>query len=260
MHNLSQAELVRSIIESLEILDRDDPAVDKLASYLYEADHRLQRHIDNLKKHISEINDSKCTKSRKTQLRRECGILMEQVAYLVFSGLRGAENFKSFQSAGPQYDLVISGDNPNWLTMCKIFYMSTDCRDVLVEAKAREGKVSDQQFSRVCNIMNLNLRNVGMGVFFTLAGATGFADNPNKRQRSLKDAKLRQALFHAQTGKKVIVFNAQEIFSLCQNGSFPKLTIRKIRDLNENTGLPIQDVEVEEVDLPAHINSLHENR
>ena len=239
------------------MLDKEDPATDKLASYLYVADHKIQQYIDKLKKCLHDLHDAGCIQSNKSRLRRECGTLMEQIAYLVLHGLRGVDTFKSFQSAGPQYDLVASGDNPNWLTVCKIFYLSTDYRDILVEAKARESRVTDQQFSRVCNVMSLNLRNVGLGIFFTLSGATGFPSNPEKRQRSLKDAKLRQALFHAKTGKKVVVFDAQEIFSLGQNGSFPTLVIRKIRDLNENTGLPVQTIEMEEVDLPNHLQILH---
>lgn len=257
MNNQSQEELVSSVIDSLELLDREDPATNKLASYLYVVDHRLEKHIEELKNCLSELNGKECLQDRKVQLRRECGTLMEQIAYLTLNGLRGVDTFKSFQSAGPQYDLLASGDNPHWLTLCKIFYLSPEYRDILVEAKARESKVTDQQFSRICNVISINLRNVGMGIFFTLSGATGFPDDPKKRQRSLKDAKLRQVLFHAQTDKKVIVFDAQDIFSLWKNGSFPLLVIRKIRDLTENTGLPVRPIEIEEIDLPKHIHTLH---
>jgi len=137
--------------------------------------------------------------------------------------------------------------------------LNTESRDIVIEAKAKESKIQDKDFARLCNIMELNLSGSGLGVFFTLNGATGFPKDSSQRQRSLRDAKLRQVLFNAKTGKMIIVFDKEDILSLAKNGCLINLITRKIRDLSENTGLPLVPITLEEVDLPEHLKALHES-
>lgn len=255
---LTQEELVEQILDTLQKLDRDNPATDKLASYLYIADKRLNKYIDDLDQILDEIQKNKKSEPQTHSKRILAGKLLEQIMYLSFRGLKGVSSLKSFQSAGPQYDLVVSGDGQNWLTICKLFYLDPERRDIVIEAKAKESKLPDKDFARLCNIMELNLHGCGLGILFTLNGATGFPEDLSQRQRSLRDAKLRQVLFHAKTQKIIIVFDKKDIFSLTKNGSLISLITRKIRDLSENTGLPVVSISLEEVDLPDHLKSLYE--
>lgn len=249
----SQEELVQSVIEALEILDRDHPASDKMASYLYTPDKKLQEFIEELKK-FTQLPKPTQSESKKA------GELLEQIACLVFRGLKGATSLKSFQSAGPQYDFLVSGDQPAWLHVCNLLYLKGNQRGIVVEAKATKQPLPDKQFARLCSIMELNLSStVGLGVFFTLKGATGFPDSNDSRQRAIRDSRLRQVIFHAKTQKLIVVLDKNDIFTLSKNGSLIQLLVRKIRDLCELSGLPTCPVEqIEEIDLPAHLKHLCE--
>lgn len=248
----SQEELVQSIIDALERIDRDHPASNKLASYLYIADIRLLEYLEELKKFI-QLEKPTLSQSKTA------GALLEQIACLVFRGLQGATSFKSFQSAGPQYDFLVSGDEPAWLCVCKMLYLKENQRGIVVEAKATKERLPDKQFARLCSIMELNISStVGLGVFFTLNGATGFPESNGSRQRSIKDSRLRQVLFHAKTQKIIVVLDKNDILTLGKNGTLIEILFRKIRDLCELSGLPTTPVEqIEEIDLPAHLKHLY---
>ena len=244
----TQEELVDNIINSLNQLDRNDPATDKLASYCYIPHKKLPEYLEKFKQHL-EIS-----KPTQKQLQ-ERGKLLEQIVYLVFCGLKGATSFKSFQSAGPQYDLLVSGNSEKWITVCKILYLEDNIRDIMIEAKAKQSKLPDKDFARLCNIMDLYLTNSGLGIFFTLEGATGFPEsNSTTRQKKIGDCRLRQVLYHAKTNKYVIVLDKEDLFILDKNGSLISLLTRKIRDICEMSGLSTVPVEqLKEVDLPQHL-------
>lgn len=249
----SQEQLVEDILHSLERIDRNDPASDKLASYLYTVDKRLPYYLEKFAKLLQ------LEKPNRSQLQ-ESGKLLEQVVYLAFCGLKGATSFKSFQSAGPQYDLLVSGDNVKWLAVCKMLYLDINRRDIVVEAKAKNSRLPDKDFARLCSIMNLNLTGAGLGVFFTLRGATGFPNRDDLiRKRAIRDCRLRQVLFHAQTQKSIIVLDKEDIFELNKNASLIQILIRKIRDLHELSGLPITPInQFKEMDLPGHLKEIDE--
>jgi hypothetical protein len=249
----SQKELVQQILESLEQLDANDEAVGSLASYLYIVDKKLPEYLD----HLREFTQSE----RITPVNRQKGgKLLEQIAYLVFRGLRGFESIKSFQSAGPQYDLVINGDDSAWLTVCKILYLKTEARSIVIEAKATQATLPDKQFSRLCHIMNLSLQSSGLGIFFTLNGATGFPRGTTSRQRKISDSRLCQVLFYAKTGKSIIVLDKDDILGLGENGSLIRMITRKIRDISELSGLPTTSPgQPIATDLPHHLKQLYED-
>lgn len=247
----SQEELVNTIIETLELLDNDSSESDKLASYLYIADLRLKDYLENFETLLQ-------VKKPTTKQLQERGKILEQITYLVFSSLKGVSSVKSFQSAGSQYDLVVSGDDVNWHPVCKQLYMNISQRDIVIEAKAKNSKLPDKDFARLCSIMNENYTGAGLGIFFTLKGATGFPDrNSSSRQRKISDCRLRQALFHAKTGKFIVVLDQEDILKLGKNGTLLQTLTRKIRDLRELSGIPTVPIEqFIETDLPPHLEEL----
>lgn len=180
---------------------------------------------------------------------------------LVFKGLKGIQTIKSFQSAGPQYDLLVSGDDLPWSLVCKILYLNLNQRDIVIEAKATKAPVPDKQFARLCSIMELNLQGAGLGIFFTLNGATGFPkQGDSKRQRAIRDCKLRQILFHAKTNKMIVVLDKDDISGLTNNGTLIQILTRKIKDLFELSGLPTTPAEqFQEIDLPEHLKILYDS-
>lgn len=246
----SQEELIQNIIDAMELLEADNPASNKLASYFYIADKRLSDYLDKLKEYVQLAKPTR-------QQTQEAGKLLEQIVLLVFKGLKGIQSIKSFQSAGPQYDLLASGDDLAWLNICKLLYLGVDKRDIVVEAKATKSPLPDKQFARLCSIMDLNLKGSGLGIFFTLNGASGFPKPNNSRQRAVSDCRLRQIVFHAKTNKIVVVLDKNDILELDKNGTLLQILTRKIRDLFELSGLPTTPAEeFKEIDLPSHLKVL----
>jgi hypothetical protein len=243
----SQEEIIESVIQALESINIEDPASDGLASYLYVVKPELLALL-NIFQQILDIQ-----KPSPSQLQ-ERGRVLEKIVYWIFRSLKGCTTFKNFQSAGPQYDLFVTGDNQHWQNVIKFFYLDFNKRDIIIEAKAKNERLPDKDFARLCSIMECNLTNAGLGIFFTLRGATGFPENSKKRQRCLQDCRLRQVIFYARTGKCIVVLDKDDIFSLGENGTFIKLLSRKVRDARELSGLPTVPIEeVVEIDLPDYL-------
>ena len=246
------ANLVINLLKAIEDINpEDDRQTSIIASFLYDPDTRISEYLKRLQDYLA-------LSSPTPKQRQEAGTLLEQIAFLAFQSLKGLSSIKSFSSAGPQFDLLISGDSESWLVLYKLLYMKENSRDIVVEAKCTKEKVTDQQFARLCSLMEVSLfRTTGLGIFFTLKGATGFPDREQKnRQRKLSDARLRQALFHARTGKSIIVFDSQDIFELDKPASLIQILTRKIRDIEHLSGLSIETCNPYEVDLPKHLGTL----
>ena len=253
----SQEEILQELQRALGILERvresnpeiGNKAIDIYAACFYVPDKRLEGYIEKLKLFLQLKNPS-------PKEKRDSGYLLEQIVLLSFCSLKGFTSVKSFQSPGPQYDLIISGDNPDWEAICKYLYIDFSKRGIIIESKAINQPVKDQQFALLCSVMELNLCNtVGLGVFFTLNGATGFPKENESRQRKISDARLRQLLFYAKTQKPIVILDKNDIFKLKDKGSLLKILALKIRDLSEFSGLYISPCEEPiEVDLPEHLN------
>ncbi|BCL37738.1 hypothetical protein [Nostoc sp. MS1] len=244
---------MESIINAMKSLESGNPALNKLASYLYKADAQLSKYLDELNIYIQLDKPTR----KQTQ---DAGKLLEQIVLLLFKGLKGVQTIKSFQSAGPQYDLLVSGDDLSWDVMCKTLYLDREKRDIVIEAKATNSPLPDKQFARLCSIMEHNLRGAGLGIFITLNGASGFPKRDSTRQRAVSDCRLRQIIFHARTNKIIVVLEKEDLFQLTQNGSLIEILARKIRDLSELSGLPTTPAEqFQEIDLPAHLKILYES-
>lgn len=241
----SDDEVVKEYYQARKVLK--DRGI-KLTSYLYKADTRISEYIDKLNNALTH---------KETQ---KAGTLLEQIVVLVFKGLKGVQSIKSFQSAGPQYDLLVSGNDFEWQEVSDALYLNGNQRDIVIEAKAIKGTLPLKQFARLCSIMeNELLRNAGLGIFVTLNGATGFPQrNSKERQKKVSDCRLLQIIFHARTNKIIIVLDKEDLLELSKNGTLIELLIRKIKDLSELSGLPTASVEncQEDVDLPPHLQIL----
>lgn len=242
---------MRQMIAGMKQLDVSDPASDHLASYLYTADSRMAGLITEL--------DDLMAEPRNDTMRKRAGEIMEMIAMLSFMALSGTSTIKSFQSAGPQIDLLVEGSDLHWKLVRKYCYFRKRRRGLVVEAKATGEKVNDAVFARLCAIMDHNLPHVGLGVFFTFNGASGFPTPESSRSlRTLKDCRLRQALYYARTRKPVIVFDSMDIRQLAQNGSLPQLVHEKVKEISEATGWATPPVAsfCKRHTLPKHLRDL----
>jgi hypothetical protein len=247
--SISDDEIVKDYFEAYEKLKERGI---KLTSYLYKADIRISEYLDKL----NELSQKEKLTKQEIQ---QAGKLLEQIVVLVFKGLKGVQSIKSFQSAGPQYDLLVSGHDFEWQEVSDALYLKRNQRDIVIEAKATKAPLPHKQFARLCSIMeNELLRSAGLGIFVTLNGATGFPKRNSPRQRAVSDCRLLQIIFHARTNKIIIVLDKEDLFELTKNGTLIELLTRKIRDLFELSGLPTASVEnwQEDVDLPPHLKIL----
>ncbi|MFG6107676.1 hypothetical protein U2F10_35970 [Leptothoe sp. EHU-05/26/07-4] len=224
-------------------------------SYFYSPDKVLVKEL------IDEI-DSYYQKPRPTQKERQlAGYKLEELTLAVFHGLRGWSSIKSYRSASSQYDLLMSGEGLDWKTALSLLPLKIPehLTSIVVEAKATKAKVNDAQFARLCSIMQTNLKNTSiLGVFFTLKGASGFANQGKKTSQNVGNARLRQLLFYIDTGKPVIVLDINDIRTLAENGTFLRIIGRKIQEIEELTGLPTSAESIAEVVLPENLRKLYE--
>lgn len=246
----------KHLAEAIKYFSHDGPQPGELLNWLYVPDPRLSGHLDDLRSFLQIHNP---TKSQ----RQEAGYLLEKILVLSFKGLAGASEIKNYQSASHQYDLVISGDGDEWDTICNRLYLrgnnpNQSCRTILIEAKAIGKPVSSPQFARLCHILNIDFSDtVDLGILFTLNGAAGFPKRGDKRAICVRHARLCQLLFYAKSGKKVLVLDQDDILELDQNGSLMRILIRKIRELEQASGLPTtSSQQIMDVDLPVYLQEL----
>ena len=250
--SLSQSQIVEQAIEALKLVNKISPEANALISYLYTPDTILEEYLSKLRVFLNLPRPTK----KETQ---DAGYLLEEISLICFCGLVGYTNIKSFRSPSAQYDLVIGGDTLEWKELYEFLFLNFNQRDIVIESKAIKASLSDSQFARMCSIMTLSLTNAGLGIFFTLNGASGFPARDQARQQTIGNARLRQVVFHASTKKTIIVLDKNDIFTLNQNGSLITLLIRNLRDLHELSGIPNAPVEeFVEVDLPESPSKLRQ--
>lgn len=186
-----------------------------------------------------------CEKKRK----EDGGELMEEIAALAFRCLKGWEEIESYQSYSAQHDLVVSGSKLSWFCLMKFLHLPESGRTIVVEAKNLSRKVEDNQFSRLCGtIQNKFSKSCHLGIFFTRLGATGFTSI-----RSLRDSRATQILFHALTGKFVVVLDHQDLLRLKENGGLLKVLEEKIRDVEAGAKLSEHDGDCSPIKHPKHL-------
>ncbi len=216
-----------AIINGFNFLDKNSKGSDELLTWLYEPPQGLTDLITELR---SFLELSQPTKKQ----RQNAGYLLEKILVCSFSGLSGYSNLKSYRSSSHQIDLLITGDDDKWDVTCERLYLrgmpkSPNYRGILVEAKAIKKSVSCSQFSRLCCLLNVDFANslIGLGVFFTLNGASGFPKPNSQRRSCIKDARLLQIIYSAKTGKKIVVLDKDDILELDERGALIRILIRK---------------------------------
>lgn len=197
----------------------------------------------------------------------DAGRLMEEIALLLFKSLKGVGNIRSFQSYAPQHDLVVDGSSVAWQTLMLYLHLPRDGRSVVVEAKNQNPSISDQQFSRLCGILQNKFASTAhLGVFVSRTRASGFpeptdeaTDEPGGRERNLRNARATQALFHSKTGKFVVVVCEQHLQLIADGMPFPRLLEARIREVEAASGMALSfDEDWREVDLPSHLSKYME--
>jgi hypothetical protein len=244
-----------AIINGFQYLNRNSQASDDLLNWLYNPPTILTDLLDELKIFLELSNPTR-------DQRQDAGYLLERILVCAFSGLAGFSNLKSYNSSSHQIDLLITGDNEMWDITCDRLYLrgipnSPNYRGILIEAKAIQNRVSCSQFSRLCCLLNLDFSNslVGLGVFFTLNGATGFPKRNTQRSSCIKNARLLQIIYSAKTGKKIIVLDKDDVLELDKPGSLIRILIRKIREVEELTNVETSSaINITEVILPEHLS------
>ncbi|WP_330483261.1 hypothetical protein [Tumidithrix elongata] len=254
-HPQNSREAFKMITLALSFLKRDSPESNELINFLYTPDPRISDHLNQLRDFL------RIKRPTKAQSQK-AGYLLERILLLAFKGLTGHSELKNYQSASHQIDQLVSGDNTEWDLILDRLYLKENnqtYRTILGEAKATNSSVSVSQFARLCSIMTLELyKSVGLGVFFTINGAAGFPKRSQKSRTScIRHARLCQVLFNARSGKKIVVLDKDDIFDLDKNGSLITILIRKIKELEENSGLPtVSVVEPMDIDLPNYLKDL----
>jgi hypothetical protein len=182
------------------------------------------------------------------------GDLLEEIAYLLFQCFIGVGNVRSFQSYAPQHDLVVDGDSTAWVLLMNYLHLPVSGRTVIVECKNQEKPITDQQFSRLCGILQNKFQDTAhLGIFISHTPATGFPKK-GKGVRSLRDSRATQALFHAKTNKYVVVINHDDLVSISKGANFSKILEAKIREVEASTGISLEfDEEWKETLLPPHL-------
>ena len=136
-----------------------------------------------------------------------------------------------------------------------MLHLPQKSRTFVVEAKNIQDKVTDQQFSRLCSVVQFKFDvTCSLGIFFSRLGATGFPTKNTQRQRSLRDSRATQVLFHAKTRIFVVVLDHDDILQLDQIGALPRVLEAKIKDVEEVSGLSLDiNPNWNEIDLPPHL-------
>jgi len=188
--------------------------------------------------------------------RQKAGYVLEALAVATFSAMSGCTEILSYRGAMAQIDLLVSGDTDSWERLWRLCRGTPGKPSIIVEAKATASKVNDATFARLCALVSHNFAGeAGLGVFFTLEGATGFPQaGDSAAVLKLSEARLRQALFHAKTSVPVVVLAWSDIEQLARPGSLIRILRDKVGEIERMTGLPTSKVaKLRHCLLPPHL-------
>lgn len=189
------------------------------------------------------------------QNEENAGELLEEIAYLLFQSLIGVGNVRSFQSYAPQHDLVVDGESAAWVLLMNYLHLPISGRTIVIECKNQEKPVSDQQFSRLCSIIQNKFQDTAhLGVFISHTPATGFPVKGGNKKRALSDSRATQVLFHAKTNKYVVVIDHDDLVNISNGINFIKIIEAKIREVESSAGINLEfNEELKEISLPSHL-------
>jgi len=257
---MTEEEIIQKFVE-LAAMDRPpgDPVLDLIWKNFYVPNARLIELIDEL------VEYAKKAKPSETE-RRRAGQLMEAVAVGAFKCIPkiGWDKVKNYRSAsGSQYDLVVRGERlpPHfpWDKICSTLGLSSSESCMVVECKATSDKVDDAQFERMCSILAHNIEAAGIGIFFTIRGATGFPERGKPRKAALSCCLLKQLIFRIKQQKSVVVLDIHDLLELKRPGGLLELLIRKVQEISLQDGLPSLTAHtLREADIPDYLKILLE--
>lgn len=243
----SRAELVQDLIALVEQVPPDEPEAGTLLGCLYTADPRLAAKLAFLEAYDSTGGDSKLA-----------GDTLEQVAWLAFGGVGDQQPPRrdSFRSTGPQYDVLVHGDSPAWITAMRLLGLQLGRTDVLVECKAERENLNDQTVCRLCALIEGGLAaTIGLGVFFSLRPPTGI--HASQTHVTASAARLRQLLFLAQRQIPIVVLDLVDLRELTRSGTLLLIIRNRIRELAEISARPpVRLDDPQACALPSHLAEL----
>ncbi len=218
-------EAIKAHLDAIKALRSEPDGQSILVEFLYTPDPRLTAKLAKLRGVL--VGPYTTTKARRAA-KQEAGYIMEEVAFLAFRGISGAGAPECWRNPGFQIDLLVSSTDE--LYTCALqTVLNRDDRPfgILVECKATEGRVDEATFSRLCCIFEQNLSAVvGLGVFFTLKGATGW-----KAGKVVSEARLRQVVHAARTGRPVVVLDEEDVFQLDKPGALLRILQMRVKEV-----------------------------
>lgn len=205
---------------------------------------------------LTSLQTAEALNSKKRRSATENKLLgesLEQVAVYMSWCLR-SDKPESFQSAGPQFDLVSRSDTVLWKKHLGPALVGGPLEGILWECKATKSPVDDQQVARLAGILDHSLPSVGLCLVLSLKGASGTASLKAGR-RVLSDARLRQILYHMRPhGKPIVVFDLDELKRVAAGENLARMIRRKILELEEMRATPSKETALA-IDAPPHITS-----
>lgn len=224
----------------------DEPEANTLLGCFYNADPRLTAKLDLLEAYDANGGDSKLA-----------GDTLEQVAFLAFGGVgQPPPRRDSYRSAAAQYDVLVHGDSPAWVSAMRVLGLELGRTDVLVECKAERESLSDATLSRMAALIESGLAHtIGLGVFLSLRPPTGVHET--QKHVTASAARLRQLLFFAQRGMAIVVLDLPDLRALTRDGSLLLILRNRIRELAELSARPpVRLDDPQPCNLPIHLAEL----
>ena len=99
----------------------------------------------------------------------DAGQLLEEIAYLCFKSIKGLKpkDIESFTSYNAQHDLVVASSSELWKKVLDYLDLPPIGKTFIVESKNQKDKLSSQQFSRLCYLVQNKFdSNCNLGIFF----------------------------------------------------------------------------------------------
>ena len=246
MTGKTRDQMLEELAAGVKLL-RDGGSSDDLDVQFYVPDTRLAGVVAGLTAYLKQTKPTK-------QEQQQAGNWLEQLAFLSFSGLAGHERIESFNSAGPQIDLLAMGSGSSWIWLCASLHVDTAKRGMLVECKARATRVDDQDFGRFCSLMRGQEQSVGLGIFLTLMGATGFP-TLGKVEKKVYASRLRQVLYFARYGTPVVVLDWADCQELLKPGGLVRILRAKVENV-EKLPCEVGATPLAAIPLPKHLRRL----
>jgi hypothetical protein len=231
MSGISKGDIARTLLAGILGLDGAKEAT--LCPALYTPDGRVGDYLAKMDPLVQLKRAGKLDSAQTQQL----GYMLEELALLLFQGLEDVDVVKSYQSAGPQHDLLVSGSDSLWLCVCKLLRIE-HFSGILIEAKAWSEKIGDNELQRLGSILAHHLgQTVGLGVFLTLEGASGFPAQ-GEQSLGLRHSRVTQLVIYHALKKPIVVLDWEDIMGLNEAGALITVLRRKIDEIEHMTGLP----------------------